>query len=507
VARVTDRRLLLGALLLGAAWTALGLHVQRGGTVLGAATPPFVMGWSPRASPWVVAAVAAAGALVTAAPALLRAPRWAYLTATTGFALVLGLTIGAARIGPHGWSAIFEDSLEAKNEYLPGLPALSYGRGFFLDHFAELVPAVPVGVAGHPPGLMLVLDATGVTTAARLAALCIAAVISIPGLTYALAQGLAGEARPAPVRAGEGRVRRWTARRAGARAGAQQTRAPLAGGSTGEAAGFGPLSVRVVWDTDEVLEAPQAAPVPARVARGSARHADAEGAARIAGLLAAASPALLLFGVTSADAVYAALATAAAALLVRRSWAARGAGAVVLGLGALCSWALVAVGAFAALVAWRRSGWRDALALAVLAAMPFLMLNVVLAGAYGYDPIGTLRATAGVYRRSLAEVRPYWFWSVGSPVAWAVSAGLPITGAWLIAVRRRGVAALGLAAIVLVASVAGFSKAETERIWLMFVPLACVAAATVLPPRAVRPVLVALVVQALVVQVLFETVW
>jgi hypothetical protein len=500
VARVTDRRLLLGALLLAAAWTALGLHVDRGGTVLGTATPPFVMGWSPRVNPWLVAAVASAGAFVAAAPALLRAPRWAHLTATTGFALALGLTIGAARIGAHGWSAIFDDSFEAKNEYLPGLPALSYGRGFFLDHFAELVPAVPVNVAGHPPGLMLVLDAAGITTPAGLAALCIAAAAAIPALTYALARGLAGEARPAPVRAGEGGVQRWAARRAGARVAA-------AGGSVEDAAGLGPLSVRVVQDTDDVLEATRTASVPVATPPVPSSAADPEVTARIAGLLAAASPGVLLFGVTSADAVYAALGTAAAALLVRRSWAARAGGAVVLGLGALCSWALPAVGAFAALVAWRRSGWRDALALAVLAALPFLVLNAVLAAAYGYDPIGTLRATEAVYRRSVAEVRPYWFWSVGSPVAWAVSAGLPITGAWLIALRRRGVAALALAAVVLVASVAAFTKAETERIWLMFVPLACVAAATVVPPRAVRPVLLALVVQALVVQVLFETVW
>ncbi|MDX6685147.1 MAG: methylthioxylose transferase [Baekduia sp.] len=504
MARVTDRRLLLGALLLAAAWTALGLHVERGGTVLGTATPPFVMGWSPRGNPWIAGAVAAAGAFVAAAPALLRAPRWVYLSATAGLALALALTIGAARIGAHGWSAIFDDSFEAKNEYLPGLPALSYGRGFFLDHFAELVPAVPVNVAGHPPGLMLVLDATGVTTAGRLAALCIGAAVAIPALTYALALGLAGEARPAPVRTGEGSVQRWAARRAGARAGQARMAAP--GGSVGDAAGLGPLSVRVVQDTDEVLEATRPASVPVAGPRRS-RPADPEGTARIAGLLAAASPAVLLFGVTSADAVYAALGTAAAALLVRRSWAARSAGAGVLGLGALCSWALPAVGAFAALVAWRRSGWRDALALAVLSAIPFLALNAVLAGAYGYDPIGTLRATEAVYRRSLAEVRPYWFWSVGSPVAWAVSAGLPITGAWLIAVRRRDVAALALAVVVLVASGAGFTKAETERIWLMFVPLACVAAATVVGPRAVRPVLLALVLQALVVQVLFETVW
>jgi hypothetical protein len=427
---MTDRRLLLGALLLAAGWTLVGLLVERSGTVLGTATPPFVMGWLPRVDVWAVAAVAACGAVVAGGPALvLRGPRGAYVLGVTLTALALGLAIGAARIGPHGWDAIFDTgptgSFEAKNEYLPGLGALAYGPRFFLDRFAELVPAVPVNVAGHPPGLLLFAHATGLTTTARLAALCIAAAAACAPLTYALALGLG---RP-------------------------------------------------------------------------------ERSARTAGLLAAASPGLLLFGVTSADAVSAALATAAAALLVRPSWAARGAGAVVLAIAAFCSWALLAAGAFAVLVAWQRRGWRDALALAAACALPFLVLNAGLAAAYGYDPIGTLRATEAVYRRSLALVRPSWFWVLGSPVAWAVCAGLPLTAGWLRAVRRREPDAVALAAVIAIASVLAFTKAETERIWLPFIPLACTAAATVIGPRALRWTLAALAAQALLTQLLFETVW
>ena len=66
------------------------------------------------------------------------------------------------------------DGFEGPNEYLPALTALRYGPGFFLDRFAELVPALPVHAAGHPPGLLLVMDAFGITTPGRLAALCIA---------------------------------------------------------------------------------------------------------------------------------------------------------------------------------------------------------------------------------------------------------------------------------------------------------------------------------------------
>ena len=335
---------MLSALALAAAWTGLGLLVERSGTVLGTATPPFVMGWAPHVDPWVVGAVAALAGLVVVAPVLLSCRAAAYVAGLTSPALVLGLTLNAARTGTHGWVAIFDTgsggSFEAKNEYLPGLSGLGYGHHFFLDHFAELVPSAPVNVAGHPPGLLLFADGAGLTTPARLAALCIAAAAACAPLTYLLAGALGQNERTA----------------------------------------------------------------------------------RTAGLLAAASPGLLLFGVTSADAVFAALGTASAALLVRRSWPARTAGAVILALAAFCSWALLAVGAFATLVVWQREGWRVALRLAVLSAIPFLALNAWLAGAYGYDPIGTLRATDAVYRRSLAQVRPYWFWVLGSrspgPCAW-----------------------------------------------------------------------------------------
>jgi hypothetical protein len=428
--RLGGRRLLLGVAVVAAAWTAVGMLVERSGRVLGTATPPFVMGWAPRADVlWALVAAAALGGLVAGGPALLRLPRNAYIIAVTAAALGCALAVNAARTGTQGWDAIFDTgprgSFEAKNEYLPGLPALSYGSRFFLDRFAELAPAVPVNVAGHPPGLLLFAHLTTLTTPARLAALCIGAAAACAPLTYALGRGLGQDERTA----------------------------------------------------------------------------------RTAGLLASAAPGLLLFGTTSADAVYAALGVTAAALLVRRSWRARGAGAVVLALAAFCSWALLAAGAFAALVAWQREGWRTAARLAVVSAIPFLVLNAWLAAAYGYDPIGTLRATENVYRNSLAQIRPYWFWVLGSPIAWAVCAGLPLTGGWLAAVRRRDPGALALVAVVAIASVLAFTKAETERIWLPFIPLACAAAATAIPPRRLRLVLLALAGQALLTQLLFETVW
>jgi hypothetical protein len=51
----------------------------------------------------------------------------------------------------------------------------------------------------------------------------------------------------------------------------------------------------------------------------------------------------------------------------------------------------------------------------------------------------------------------------------------------------------------------GFTKAETERIWLFLAPFVCLAAASV--PLPLRPVLAALALQALVYEFVFDTVW
>jgi len=447
--RRAEQLVLGGAGVAAAATLVTGLAIEATGQVLGTATPPFVAAFEPAAHPAVVLAVAGLVAAVAGGPRLLRVPRHPAGFAAAAFVLALGLAlaVNAARHGTGDWSAIFDTgpggSFEAKNEYLPGLPALSYGAGFFLDRFAELVPALPVNVAGHPPGLIILLDATGVRSPGALAALCIGAAAAVAPLTYALARTLAPpEAVPVLTATGE----------------------------------------------EEVL-------------------APAETRARTAALLASLSPALLLYGTTSADAIYAAAAVGAAALLVARRPAVRAAGCVVLAVATLGSWALLSVGAWGAIVTLRREGLRRAIVLAAGCAVAVLALNGALAAAYGYDPIGTLRATEAVYRNSLAEVRPYAFWVIGSPVAWGVTLGLPIVGAGLVALVRGSTAALAIFAVVLIAAVAGFTKAETERIWLPFVPLACVAAAQVVPSGRLRLVLAALAVQALVTQLLFSTVW
>ena len=55
----------------------------------------------------------------------------------------------------------------------------------------------------------------------------------------------------------------------------------------------------------------------------------------------------------------------------------------------------------------------------------------------------------------------------------------------------------------------GFTKAETERIWLFFAPFVCLAAARALArrPELVMPVAAALAAQALLHELLSDTVW
>jgi len=112
-----------------------------------------------------------------------------------------------------------------------------------------------------------------------------------------------------------------------------------------------------------------------------------------------------------------------------------------------------------------------------------------------------------VYREGVASNRPYAFWIFGSPVAFLLAAGVPL--AWL-ALRALGAGetvAVALFSVVMVSAVLGFTKAETERIYLFLVPFLCLAAATTLPRRYLTPVLGLLAVQAIATELLFETVW
>ena len=85
--------------------------------------------------------------------------------------------------------------------------------------------------------------------------------------------------------------------------------------------------------------------------------------------------------------------------------------------------------------------------------------------------------------------------------------GVPIAWLALRALAARRDLAVAVFAVIAVAAVAGFTKAEVERIWLFLAPLVCLAAAGALSPRHLRPVLALLGVQALAWEIAWNTVW
>lgn len=399
---------------------------------LGTAATPFVGEWELKARWWgLLVAGASSAAAVTVAPRLVGARMHPVVVAVAlyALALALGLALNVARDGTGGWTRMFDlgpppASFEGPNEYLAGLPALSYGAWFFLDRFAYLVPSLPAHVAGHPPGPLLLMHLLRIDTAAELTALCV----------------LAGSA-------------------------------------------CAPLAYRLAWTLHD------------------------ERTGRVAGLLAACTPLTLLFGVSSYDYAFAAAAAASVCLLVARGWGWRAAGAIAIALTALLNWALLGAAAWAAIVVWRRDGLRAAALVSAACGAAIVAVNGALALGYGYDPIATLRVTEQIYRDSIAQFRPYWYWVLGSTVAWGVTLGPPIVLGVIRGAVARTPAAIALVAVIAVATIGGFTKAETERIWLFLVPLACAAAAPFLPGDRMRVILGALLAQALAMQVLMDTVW
>jgi hypothetical protein len=407
---------------------AVGLWLARhDGHELGLTFPPFVGKWEPEVTAWALVAAGLFAAAIWAAPRLLSPtfPPAAFAGTVFGLTLALRLALGAASRGTQDWSHVFDPAgFEGANEYLAALPALRYGPGFFVDRFAELVPALPVHAAGHPPGLLLVMHALAIKTPGALAALCIVGGALLAPLAYALARGLLDD-----------------------------------------------------------------------------------GSARVAALLTASAPSVLLFGATSADALYAVLGLLAAWPLTSARLPVVLAGAVLLAVASLFAWSLLGIGVWAAALAWRRRGRREMLALVLLCGVALIAVHAAFAALTGFDPIGAIRATEQVYRRGIASERPYWFWLPGSPTAFLVMIGLPIAWLGLRALAAGDDAAVAIFSVLVLAALAGFTKAEVERIWLSFAPFVCIAAASVLSADRLRPVLALLGAQALAWELLWNTVW
>lgn len=401
---------------------AVGLQQDLTGHPLGVPHPPFIGAWGPKATLWLLLALPCFAAAVALVGPLMSKPKpLVFAAGIFALTLVLRVVLFATRNGGDFDRALEVLSRgEGKNEYLPTLAAFEYGTRFVFDRFAELVPALPVHSAGHPPGLVTVMHYLHLNTGMRLAWFCIIVGALATPLTYALAKRLLEQERTA----------------------------------------------------------------------------------RIAGVLMAFSPAVLHFGAVSPDAVYLTLGLLAAIPLLS--------GRIVLGALALSvvvmfAWSELAIGAYAAILLLARDGVRPALKLAVTCGIVLLATQALLAIGTGWDPIGTFRATHDVYTVGIASRRPYWFWLFGSPTAFFLITGLPIMWLAFARLQQRAPEAIAIFAVIAVAAAAGFTKAETERIWLFLVPFVCLAAA----PLVRRPTLVVAVLaaQAVIYELLFDTLW
>lgn len=240
----------------------------------------------------------------------------------------------------------------------------------------------------------------------------------------------------------------------------------------------------------------------------AARRVDLEeGQARAAAAMLAFSPAAMIYGVASADALFATLGLVCVPLFLGREWGSRTIGAVALALASFFSWALLAMGAFAALFVMLRDGIKQGLMLGLLAGFVLLFSYLSLYAASGYDPLGVLHSANEAYELGISNARPWIFWLFGSPVAFFVFTGAPVAWYCARALGTGNAIAVSLIAVIAIAALLGFSKAETERIWLFLGPLACLAAAAIAPREKVPLVIGLLAGQALLTELAVNTVW
>ncbi len=150
-----------------------------------------------------------------------------------------------------------------------------------------------------------------------------------------------------------------------------------------------------------------------------------EGQARAAAAMLAFSPAAMIYGVASADALFATLGLVCVPLFLGREWGSRTIGAVALAIASFFSWALLAIGAFAALFVMLRDGIKQGLMLGLLAGFVLGFTYLSLYAASGYDPLGVLHSANEAYELGISNARPWIFWLFGSPVAFFVFTGAP----------------------------------------------------------------------------------
>lgn len=222
------------------------------------------------------------------------------------------------------------------------------------------------------------------------------------------------------------------------------------------------------------------------------------------------APSAVWMGV-SGDAVFTAVSAWGLALLAiaavhRRRLPAIGAG-LLLGYCVYLSYGLVLLGILALAVliiakSWRPLPW-------ALGGSAIIVAAFTAGGFAWWEAYPVLRER---YYAGIASERPYSYWVWGDIAAWTFTVGLVVWAAFPYAakaVRERNVLAqLAGAALltILVATLSGMSKAETERIFLPFT-IWIVALPALLPERWHRPLLFVQMATGLTVELLLLTRW
>ncbi|MEO6606062.1 MAG: hypothetical protein ABIN55_10650 [Aeromicrobium sp.] len=221
------------------------------------------------------------------------------------------------------------------------------------------------------------------------------------------------------------------------------------------------------------------------------------------------APSAVWMGVNG-DAVFTAVAAWGVALLAlaaKRSSVPYAIGSgLLLGLCVYLSYGLVLLAILALAVLLIAKTWRPlpwALGGAAVVAALF-----TIGGFEWWDAYPVLRER---YFDGLASDRHYWYWVWANIAAWTYTIGLAVWAAFPTAwraLRTNVLAQLAAAAIlaILVATLSGMSKAETERIFLPFT-IWVVALPALLPARSHRPLLLSQVALGLAAQLLLLTRW
>lgn len=215
---------------------------------------------------------------------------------------------------------------------------------------------------------------------------------------------------------------------------------------------------------------------------------------------------------TSADAFYAGAAATGIALLVAAMTTERPVvegiaallGGIVIGATCFLTFGAPTLAPLVLALAWstRKVRWAAPALIGVAAV-------VATFTAYDYWWIDGLNNTRAFYAAGTAQFRPAFYFFFANIAVLAIAVGpAAVAGITRLAHNRIAVIVFGALLCVALADVSGLSKAETERIWLLYMPWISVAAATLATTvRRQRAWLGSQALAAVVLQVALVSKW